>query len=177
MRIPRPRLTVRRMMVLVALAAPTIAYVVPALRAVVWLYQNPFSVGRFDSSILIRPDRFDPAPANPSLPTYLPNQAFVREVRTICVPSEDLPAGLPYWVSVQVDVTDPKTFTTVYETQRHSRRIITASAGRDGEIGTDLFRIRQRTPGSYAIRYTLHVTDLFGRSIENALGTEWFDVK
>jgi hypothetical protein len=177
MRMPRVRLSVRGMMVVVAFAALTLVYVVPAGQRLVWLYGHPASVMNFSASILCKPAPGEPFQERPSRPTYQVGHPFRMEVASTSIPAPWLPAGLSYRVDVVVRITDPTTFTRVYETQRRSRRVRTGPVASGGEQETAVFALTPRQPGSYAVRYEETVVDFFGRASVNASATTFFDAK
>jgi hypothetical protein len=172
MRMPRVRFTMRTMMMAVVLVALALAFAVPASQRVFWLYKHPLLGG---ASLLYRHAQLDDAARlNPAKPSYRVGQSIPLEATYAFTPGPWIPAGLPYRVTVEVKITDLKTFRTVYETYRKTHYALT-DAGSSGSRGEVHCNLTPRKPGEYAVRYELHVTDLLGRTRRDvAVATGWF---
>jgi hypothetical protein len=176
MGMPRVRFTVRTMMVAVVVVALTLVFAVPACQRVFWLYQHALIGG---ASILYRHAQHDDAARlNPSNPTYRVGQPIPLEANYAFTPGSWTPAGLPYRVTVEVKITDPTTFRTVYETYRRTHYALTDAGSSEGARGEVHCSLTPRQAGLHAVRYELHVTDLFGRTQRDvAVATGWFTAK
>ena len=165
MRMPRVRFTVRTMMVAVVVVALTLVFAVPACRRVFWLYKHALTGG---ASILYRHAQHDDAARlNPASPTYRVGQPVPLEATYAYTPGSWIPSGLPYRVTVEVKITDP-TFRVVYETYLETHYALTDAGSSEGARGTVHCALTPRQPGLHAVRYELHVTDLFGRTQRDA---------
>jgi hypothetical protein len=177
MRLPRLRLSLRWMMAAVALVSIALACVLPECQRLFWLYGHPGSVTNFSASILCKPAPGEASQATPSLPTYPVGQPFRMQVTSTSIPAPWLPAGLTFRVNVVVKITDPTTFTTVYETQRRSRRVRSGPVASGGEQETAIFELTPRRAGLYAVRYEQEVVDFFGRTRTAATATTTFNAR
>jgi hypothetical protein len=167
MKLTRMRLTIRSLMVVISLVALTIVYVVPASQGLLWLYRNPKSTDWFQSRIVIS-SRDHAYPSNPALPLGRP---IVTEVSSSILPDPKIPPGIPYRMDVEVKLTDPTTRTIIHETQRRSWRVVTGSRETDERLGKAEFQLTPRQPGSYALRYEVHVIDGLGRKSTHTYGS------
>ena len=177
MRLPRLRVSLRWMMTAIALISVSLAYVLPECQRLFWLYRHPASVKNFSASILCKPAPGEPSQAIPSEPTYLVGRPFRMQVTSTSVPAPWLPAGLSFQVNVVVKITDPTTFTTVYETQRKSRRVRSGPVASGGEQEIAIFELTPRRAGLYAVRYEQEVVDFFGRTSTAATATTTFNAR
>jgi hypothetical protein len=177
MRLPRLRLSLRWMMSAVALISLSLAYVLPECQRLFWLYGHPASVKNFSASILCKPVPGEASHATRSLPTYSIGRPFRMQVTSTSTPAPWLPAGLTFRVNVVVKITDPTTFTTVYETQRKSRHVRSGPVASGGEQETAVFELTPRRAGYYAVRYEQEVVDFFGRTSTAATATTFFNAR
>jgi hypothetical protein len=178
MRLPRFRLSLRLMMAAVALMSLCLAYVLPECQRLFWLYGHPASVKNFSASILCKPAPGEAIQATPSLPTHPVGRPFRMQVTSTSIPAPWIPAGLTFRVNVVVKITDPTTFTKVYETQRKTRRVWSGPVASGGEQDIAVFELTTpRQAGFYAVRYEQEVVDFFGRTNTAAIATTSFNAR
>ena len=177
MRLPRLRLSLRWMMAAIFLISLLLAYILPECQRLFWLYGHPASVKHFSASILCKPAPNEASQATPSEPTYPVGRPFRMQVTTTSIPAPWLPDGLSFQVNVVVKITDPTTFTTVYETQRKSRRVRSGPVASGGEQETAVFELTPRRAGIYAVRYEQEVVNFFGRKSTSATATTTFNAR
>ncbi|WP_435006058.1 hypothetical protein P12x_003731 [Tundrisphaera lichenicola] len=170
MRLPRIRLSIRRMMAVVALAALGLVYVFPECQRLLWHYRHPEGVSMFGASVLVRPASSD------TFPNYPARQPIRMQEDSTSDPAQWLPAGLWFRVDVVVRVTDPTNFAKVYQEQRRSRWVRSGEVGSAGHRGTDIFEMTPPKVGSYALRFEQEMSDVFGRTGSNGLATTFINV-
>lgn len=138
MRLPRMRFRLRTMMVAVVVVAVVFASIIPACQRVLWLYKHSLTGG---ASILYRHAQHDVAArANPGKPSYPVGQPIPLEATYGFTPGSWIPTWLPYRVTVEVKITDPTRFLTVYESYRKTQYALT-DAGHSGGV-THAIRVR-----------------------------------
>jgi hypothetical protein len=154
MKIPRLRFTVRRMMVIVAIAAIALMFAIPVVSRLLWLYKSPSSINLVGGAV--EPDWIvlrTPAPVGRPVPVQCSYRASI---------APSIPSGLIYKLSVEIQLIDATG--TVLETCRQSHYLI--ARGKKGEEDWNELActLTPRQPGSYMVRYDVQATDLFGRT-------------
>jgi hypothetical protein len=168
MRFPRPRITVRRMMILVAVVAIALVTLVPVASRLYWLYNTPLSVNLVLANVHpVRVKLEKPSPVGKPVQVRCPYDIIV---------TRPVPTGVPYQVLVQVKLIrgdlGPAGVVEVMHQQTH--RIWGGSKGIRGELRSALV---PSAPGAYTIRYEAHITDLFGRRGMSGCDTDWFEAR
>ena len=119
MELPRVRVTVRRMMIAVAI---DLALWFPSGPGVLWSYSQSLSCS---ASILYRHVPSNAADqANPASPTSTLGHPVPQQATYSCTTGESIPAGFPYRITLEVKITDP-TFVTVYQIYLETHYAIT----------------------------------------------------
>ncbi len=170
----RFRWTIRRMMVTVALAAIILYFAIPVAKGLIWLASNRGSTGMFWASIWPRPPVVELPQADLASPTYQVGQPFRMEVAWQAKPTDWIPAGLAYRTELRVKIIDPTTSTIVEETQKQVRWLTTGYPLPHDGWSIEMFSFTPRKPGKLAVQYELWVSDLFGRSSQDASSTFFF---
>jgi hypothetical protein len=169
MRIPRLRLKLRTLMLIIAVAA----LAMPVVFRLIWLCQRPPS--RLHSFALkLTPIRSTERGRQPFAP-YPVGQPVEIRFSYYCTLLPVVPTGLPYRVSVATSLLDPAS--AVVETHQTSHVLIAGTAWWewiDGEFGCRLTPIR---PGRHTVQYELIVTDVFGRKTRSVFPSGQFSVK
>ena len=168
MRFPRPRITVGRMMILVAVVAVALVTLLPVASRLYWLYNTPLSVNLVLANV--RPLRVGlekPSPVGKPVPIRCPYEIII---------TSPVPTGVPYQVRVQVKLIrgDLGPTGVVEAMHQQTHRVLGGGVGVQGELQ---YALVPSVPGTYTIRYEAYVTDLFGRNAMSGCDTDWFEAR
>lgn len=153
------------MMIGVAAAALALVVLVPIGRRLHWLYQAPQSFNLVVCNFSPRLVRLaGPAPVGQPISIRCPYKIHI---------SDAIPTGLPYRVSVQILLMDPKTM-AVEEAHERVHHVFAGQGELNGELVYDL---TPRRPGGYWVRYEAYVSDLFDRNGNVGIQTDGFSAR
>lgn len=161
-----PRITIRRMMVVVAIVAVLLCVGIPIGDRLLWLYRAPLSLNLIGAGIA--PDwKGLKTPARVNQPATVGCSYHAHIGSTI-------PSGLIYTVRARLSLVDTRG--AVVASQERTHRLI---AGGDWRAIQDelSYPVIVSQPGWYRVRCEMEATDLFGRKGVVAIHTGGLDVK
>ncbi|MFO0908292.1 MAG: hypothetical protein U0794_08020 [Isosphaeraceae bacterium] len=162
----RPRFTIRRLMIVVAVFALALVTLPGPARALVWLWRTPGSanlltghVENFTLRRLGQPHRSPWLRQSHELgkPVFI---AFDYDSETLPA----VPAGVPFVITVSAELFDWKQFNTPVERSERVYWVVAGHPSLNRAKGRVELRLVPRTPGTYGLRFQVHATDLLGRS-------------
>lgn len=177
MRLHRVRFTMRTMMATVAVLALVLAFIIPAISRLMWLYYTPRSSQMFISGVTFRPIRSTKQDTSglPRSPLFPVGQPVAAQCYYQCEPLPSVPKGIPFRVSVVSNLMNPPF--TVIESQQESHLLISGLGSWKALQGTFSCRLTPRRAGSYMVQHEVNVTDVFGRKSRVALHTDGFEAR